>query len=175
MGRRRVLGRAESFWKTVNGNAVEEPALNSVWNFPCGKSDIEAGRNPIRERCFPFYGKKKRFSVRISRLIIEIFDSTFENFVWKFIFISHGFMKRNIVRGRIFLCRRFFFFVSDEDFTRFYLFTGWEMYKCVAILWIYISMQFLHLCNSRCKIYGTGTGFLGNIYFIREIVGVLIK
>lgn len=68
--------------------------------------------------------KKKRFSVRISRLIIEIFDSTFENFVWKFIFISHGFMKRNIVRGRIFLCRRFFFFVSDEDFTRFYLFTG---------------------------------------------------
>lgn len=140
MGRRRVLGRAESFWKTVNGN-VEEPALNSVWNFPCGKSDIEAGRNPIRERCFPFYGKKKRFSVRISRLIIEIFDSTFENFVWKFIFISHGFMKRNIARGRIFLCRRIFFLFRMKILQDFiYLLVE----KCINVLQYY---EFIFLCS----------------------------
>lgn len=45
----------ESFWKTVNGTAVEEPALNSVDGISHAENRISRGegrRNSIREGCF---------------------------------------------------------------------------------------------------------------------------
>lgn len=180
----------ENFCKIVNGTPVEEPAWKSRMEFPMRKIE---GRRRQESDSRASISWKKWFGVRkgwsyYRDIWFELWS--FENFVLEiYLFIFFSKIYEDFVRWKgknIFVeefVEEFFFFsflIWTKRFTRDLVcketFKEYLCYllvkKCCNIMNLYF---YAISTTSRCKIYDTSAGFLGNIYFIQKIVGVLIK
>lgn len=184
----------ENFCKIVNGTPVEEPAWKSCMEFPMRKIEGRRRQESDSRKMFSRRASiswKKWFGVRkgwsyYRDIWFELWS--FENFLEIYLFIFFFFYEDlwRFCKGKEkeYFCRRirriFFFLVWTKRFTRDLVcketFKEYLCYllvkKCCNIMNLYF---YAISTTSRCKIYDTCAWFLGNIYFIQKIVGVLIK